>query len=107
MEANNEEHGAGQEKPASHMKENSFRFEWKFLFFKKNSRGLSTDMKKVPTVPYVKEQGCNRSKYIGFLNPITCWKMTKLYHLASITTTLLNVNKTLTSRNGEEKGKEL
>ena len=31
MEANNEEHGAGQEKQASHMKENSFRFQMKVL----------------------------------------------------------------------------
>ena len=31
MEANDEEHGAGQEKQASHMKENSFRFQMKVL----------------------------------------------------------------------------
>ena len=31
MEANNEEHGAGQEKQASHMKENSSRFRMKVL----------------------------------------------------------------------------
>ena len=30
-EANNEEHGVGQEKQASHMKENSFRFRMKVL----------------------------------------------------------------------------
>ena len=31
MEANDEEHGAGQEKQVSHMKENSFRFRMKVL----------------------------------------------------------------------------
>ena len=31
MEANNEEHGVGQEKQASHMKENSIRFRMKVL----------------------------------------------------------------------------
>ena len=31
MEANNEEHRAGQEKQASHMKENSSRFQMKVL----------------------------------------------------------------------------
>ena len=58
-------------------------FEWKFLLSKKSSHGLSTNMEKVPTVSYEKEQGCNRGEYVGFLNPITYWKMTKLYHLAS------------------------
>ena len=85
--------------------------EWKFLFSKKNSHGLSTDMEKVPNVLYVKEQDCNWNDYVGFLNPITYWKMTKLYHLASITKTLLDVNKTLTTqrwlRNGKEMEKEL
>ena len=85
--------------------------EWKFLLPKKNSHGLSTDMEKVPNVLYVKEQDCNWNDYVGFLNPITYWKMTKLYHLASITKTLLDVNKTQTtqrwSRNGKEKGKEM
>ena len=85
--------------------------EWKFLLSKKNSHGLSTDTEKVPTVLYLKEQECNRNEYVGFLNPITYWKMTKLYDLASITKTLLDVNKTLTtqrwSRNGKEKRKEL
>ena len=85
--------------------------EWKFLLSKKNLHGLSTDMEKVPTVLYVKEHDCNWNEYVGFLNPITYWKMTKLYHLASITKTLLDVNKTLTTqrwlRNGKEKGKEL
>ena len=85
--------------------------EWKFLLSKKNPHGLSTDMEKVSTVLNVKEQGCNWNECVGFLNPITYWKMTKLYDLASITKTLLDVNKTLTtqrwSRNGKEKGKEL
>ena len=67
--------------------------EWKFLLPKINSHSLSTDMEKVPTVLYVKEQGYNRSEYVGFLNPITYWKMKKLYHVASITKTLLDVNK--------------
>ena len=31
MEENDEEHGAGQEKQVSHMKENSFRFRMKVL----------------------------------------------------------------------------
>ena len=85
--------------------------KWKFLLSKKNSHGLSTDMEKVPIALYVKEHDCNRNEYAGFLNPITYWKMTKLHHLSSITKTLLDVNKTLTtqrwSRNGKEKGKEL
>ena len=42
----------------------------KFLSSKKNLRGLSTDMKKVPTVPYVKQKGHDRSEYTGFLNPL-------------------------------------
>ena len=29
--------------------------EWKFSPSKKNSHGLSTDMEKVPTAPYVKQ----------------------------------------------------
>ena len=69
-------------------KKNLTGSEWKFLLSKKNSHGLSTDMGKVPTVLYVKKQDCNRNEYVGFLNPITYWKMTKLYHLASITKTL-------------------
>ena len=85
--------------------------EWKLLLSKKNSHGLSTDMEKVLNVLYVKEQDCNWNDYVGFLNPITYWKMTKLYHLASIMKTLLDVNKTQTtqrwSRNGKEKGKKL
>ena len=84
--------------------------KWKFLLSKKYSHGLSTVMQKVPTVLYVKEQDCNWSMYVGYLNPITYWKMTKSSNLASIAKTLLDVSKTQTtqrwSRNGKEKGKE-
>ena len=97
MEANTEEHGTGQEKQAIIWKKTPSGSEWKFLLSKKNSQSLRTDMEKVPAYcSILKQQGCNRSKYDGFLNPITSWKMTKLYHLASIMKTLLDINKTLT-----------
>ena len=63
-------------------------------------------MEKVPNVLYVKEQDCNWIDYVGFLNPITYSKMTKLRHLASIKKTLLGVNKTQTHKDDQEMEKK-
>ena len=68
-------------------------------------------MEQVPTVPYAKQQDCYQRKYIGFLNPTTYWKMTKLYYFASIKKTLLDISKTFNIitmiKKLKTKGKEL
>ena len=70
-EANTEEHRTSQEKQASHMKENSVRLRMKVPTLQKEFTCFEYRYGGVPIVPYVKQQGCNRSEYVRFLNPIT------------------------------------
>ena len=70
-EANTEEQRAGQEKQASHVKQNSNRFQMKVLTLQKVFTWFEYSYAEGATVLYVKEQDCNWSMYVGYLNPIT------------------------------------
>ena len=71
MEANTEEHGTGQEKQASHMKENFDRFRMKVLTLQKEFTLFEYRYGKGAYCSICKRAGLQWNNYVGFLNPIT------------------------------------
>ena len=95
-EANNEGHGAGQEKQESHMKENSVRFWMKVLTLQKEFTWFEYKYGEGAYCFICKRAGLQSGRVRWIFKPHNLLKNDKAVS-SCITETLVDVNKTLTS----------